>query len=76
MLELFCIFLFLWGCSQCCSVDRYKRSDYGKERRHREMLEQRKSHAKENPRKNKRVNRTYARDEQGRFVAKKKVEKV
>lgn len=76
MIIVLCIFLFLWGCSQCCTADEYERSEYGKERRHREMLEQRERLAEEKSRRKKRVTRTYARDERGRFVAQEVIEEV
>lgn len=74
MIIVLCIILFLWGCTQCWSADEYKKSEYGKERRHREMLEQRKRLAEEQ--RKKRVTRTYARDEHGRFVAQEIIEEV
>lgn len=76
MIIVLCIVLFLWGCSQCWSADEYERSEYGKERRHREMLEQRERLAEEKSRRKKRVTRTYARDERGRFVAQEVIEEV
>lgn len=76
MVIVLCIVLFLWGCSQCCTADEYERSEYGKERRHREMLEQRERLAEEKLRRKKRITRTCARDERGRFVAQEVIEEV
>lgn len=77
MIIVLCIILFLWGCTQCWSADEYEKSEYGKERRHREMLEQRERLAEEHRlQRRRRITRTCARDEHGRFVAQEIIEEV
>ena len=76
MITLFCIFLFLWGCAQTCSAHEYEHSEYECERRHREMLEERKRHNEimekkkpDAPKKKIKRTRRILRDEKGRFIA-------
>ena len=73
MIVLFCIFLFLWGCSQTCSAHEYEHTEFERERRHRELMEQKERLARTKQKK-KKITRNIARDEKGRFVAREIIE--
>lgn len=75
MIILFCILLFLWGSDQCCKADEYERTEFNKERRHREIMEQREKMLRTQQKK-KRITRNYARDERGRFIAQEIIEEI
>ncbi len=76
MLMALAIFFFLWSLIDDIDLERSRERRRERERqeeRHKELME---AMSRKKPSGRKKVTRTYARDERGRFVAKETVEDV
>lgn len=75
MIILLCILLFLWGNEQCVKADEHSRTEAERERRHRELMEQREKMLRTQQKKRK-VTRNIIRDERGRIIAQEIIEEA